>query len=247
MKEIKIFENGDKLALAATKFVISAAKKAIKKTGRFTIALSGGSTPDKMFTLLASQKFSEQVDWRNVFIFWGDERCVPASNPENNSHQAKKLLLSIVPVPAENIFAVPTRMQPANAALKYAKTIREFFRSDMPVFDLILLGMGDDGHTASLFPGTAVVHEQEAIIKEVFVPKVDMFRITFTAPLINHAKQILFLISGKKKANALQKVLQGRKNIDTYPAQTITGAENNKVFFYVDVEAAAKLKSSPQV
>ncbi|MEO7046091.1 MAG: 6-phosphogluconolactonase, partial [Ferruginibacter sp.] len=170
---------------------------------------------------------------------WGDERCVPVDDERNNSHVAKELLLNNVKIPTENIFIVPVKMPPAKAAHHYEQTLKLFFKTQFPAFDLILLGMGDNGHTASLFPKTPILQEKKALVKEVYVEELDMNRVSFTAPLINNAKNILFLVAGKNKASMLHTVLDGKENIEKYPAQMIKAA---KVFWYVDKAAAGKLK-----
>jgi 6-phosphogluconolactonase len=243
MSKIKIFETEELLSKSTADFIVKLSAKTIDKSGKFTIALSGGSTPDKLFALLANEPYNKQLDWKNIFVFWGDERYLPASNPSNNSHQAKKILLSNVHIPAENIFPIPTRFTPAKAAVHYEQTIKTFFKNDFPAFDLILLGMGDNGHTASLFPFTTILEEKDALVKEVFVQEVDMFRISFTAKLINHAKTILFLVTGKKKASMLHTILEGKENIEKYPAQMIKADKGGKLLWYVDKAAAAKLKN----
>lgn len=240
MNKIKIFETEEALSKAAADFILKLSAKAIEKKGKFTIALSGGSTPDKLFALLADAPYNKSLDWKNIFVFWGDERYLPATNPSNNSHQAKKILLSNVHIPAENIFPVPVRLSAAKAAVHYEQTLKSFFKEEHPSFDLILLGMGDNGHTASLFPGTTILEEKNALVKEVFVQEVDMFRISFTAPMINHAKNILFLVTGKKKASMLHTVLEGKENIQKYPAQMI---KSSRVIWYIDKAASAKLKN----
>lgn len=244
MNKITVFPDEAALSKGAADLVVSVAAESIEKNGKFTIALSGGSTPDKLFALLAAEPFISLIDWKNTFVFWGDERYLPVSDPDNNSHQAKKVLLNNVPIPAENIFIVPVNMTADKAAYHYEQTLKLFFKSQHPAFDLILLGMGDNGHTASLFPGTSILEEKNALVKEVFVKEVDMFRISFTAPMINAAKKILFLVTGKKKAGMLQTVLEGKQDFDKYPAQMISPA-NGKLIWYIDREAASRLKNIP--
>jgi 6-phosphogluconolactonase len=244
MNKISIFDNDDLLSKAAADFIFSLSQKAIAERGRFTIALSGGSTPSKLFALMAEPPYSSEMNWKQTFVFWGDERYVPLDDERNNSHIAKKLLLSNVHIPAENIFVVPVKMPPAKAAQHYEKTIRIFFKEELPVFDLILLGMGDNGHTASLFPHTAIIDEKNALVKDVYVEEVQMQRISFTAPLINHAKNIVFLVAGKAKAAMLKKVLEGEKNIQQYPAQMIKASKGNHLYWFLDKAAAEKLKKS---
>lgn len=245
MSNIKIFSSEEELGKAAADFMVALSKKSIAEHGVFTIALSGGSTPNKLFELLAADAYNKQIDWKNSFVFWGDERYLPETDENNNSHQARKILLNNVSLPIENIFPIPVKMEPAKAAIHYQQTLLQFFKSDKPAFDLIMLGMGDNGHTASLFPHTTILQETTALVKEVYVEEVNMYRISFTAGLINHAKNILFLVSGDKKADMLKTVLEGEKSIEKYPAQMIKAEAGNNVYWYIDKTAAAQLQQSP--
>jgi 6-phosphogluconolactonase len=224
MHKIVKYKSVDLLAIAAADFFVKLAASSIKKNGKFMVALSGGSTPNSMYALLAEDAYSKKVDWKNVCIFWGDERCVPMNSNQNNSYQAKKILLNNIPIPKENIFPIPVKLAPAEAAAHYEETIKQFFKTDLPKFDLIFLGMGDNGHTASLFPHTSILAEKKAIVKEVYVEEIKMDRISFTAPLINNASNILFLVAGKEKTSMLQKVLKGPYLPKEYPAQLIKNA-----------------------
>lgn len=242
MNKISVFDTEELVSVAAADFIADLCRKSIENSGKFTIALSGGSTPDKLFVLLANPPYNNVIDWKNTFIFWGDERYLPESDANNNSHQSKKLLLNNVPVPAENIFVVPVKMTPPKAAIHYEQTLKLFFKNQHPAFDLILLGMGDNGHTASLFPHSSILKEKTALVKEVFVKEVEMYRISFTASLINHAKNILFLVTGKKKASMLHTVIDGKKEVEKYPAQMIKAEAGNHLYWFIDKEAAKKLK-----
>ncbi|MCY7291732.1 MAG: 6-phosphogluconolactonase, partial [Ferruginibacter sp.] len=185
---------------------------------------SGGTTPTAMYKLLATDFYSKKIDWKNCYFFWGDERCVPLNDKDNNSFNAKNILLDKVPVPKKNIFITPVDESPVNAAIYYEATIKISFKTDKPSFDLILLGMGDDGHTASLYPHTTILYEEKALVKEVYVEEIKMNRVSFTAPLINNAKHILFLVAGKDKEPMLKKVLTGNYEPENYPAQLIKNA-----------------------
>ena len=218
--------------------IFSYSNKCIGKKGRFTIALSGGNTPLKLYALLAKAKYAKSLDWKNIFIFWGDERCVPFSDKNNNSHMAMLTLLNNVPLPAENIFPIPVNFKPAIAASSYESTLLTFFKERIPAFDLILLGIGDNGHTASLFPFTDILHEDKKLVKEVYVEEVKMFRISFTVPLINNAANILFLVTGKEKSEIIKTVFSATKNPEKYPVQFIQG----KTIWYLDKAAASQLK-----
>ncbi len=238
MNKKEIFENAEQLCNAAAAYIVNLSNKCIAKKGRFTIALSGGKTPQKLYTMLAKAEYTKKLDWKNIFIFWGDERYVPFSDSNNNSHMAKLSLLNNVPVPAENIFTIPVNFKPAMAASSYEATLRTFFKENIPAFDLILLGIGDNGHTASLFPFSTILQEDKRLVKEVYVDEVKMFRITFTVPLINNAANILFLVTGKEKSEIVKKVFSATKNPEKYPAQLIQG----KTIWYLDKAAASQLK-----
>lgn len=225
MNKITNFDSADLLAKAAAEYFIKVANESIELRGKFTVALSGGNTPATMFKLLATANYSNQINWKNVFVFWGDERCVPLEDINNNSFNAKKILLDKVTIPKKNIFVIPVNETPKNAAIYYEATIKIFFKTDKPIFDLILLGMGDNGHTASLFPHTSILHEEIALVKEIYVEEIKMDRISFTVPLINDAQHILFLVTGKDKESMLKKVLEGNYEPENYPAQLIKNAE----------------------
>ena len=225
MNKITYFDNADLLAKAAAEYFIKLAQEAIALKGKFTVALSGGNTPATMYKLLATDFYSNQLNWKNIYFFWGDERCVSLNDKDNNSFNAKNILLDKVPVPKKNIFIIPVNESPVNAAIYYEATIKIFFKTDKPVFDLTLLGMGDNGHTASLFPHTSILNEKKALVKEIYIDEIEMYRISFTAPLINNAKHILFLVTGKDKEPMLKKVLEGNYEPENYPAQLIKNAQ----------------------
>ena len=224
MNKISKFNNAELLTKAAAAYFIQLANDAIQLKGKFIVALSGGNTPADMYKLLATDFYSQQVDWKKCYFFWGDERCVPLTDNDNNSFNAKKMLLDKVPVPKKNIFVIPVDESPVNAAIYYEATIKIFFKTDNPVFDLILLGMGDNGHTASLFPHTTILQEKKSLVKEVFVKEINMHRISFTVPLINNAKQVLFLVSGADKKEMLDIILNGKYEPEKFPAQLIKNA-----------------------
>jgi len=240
---LEVFETPEKLCEATCNFIIDLSKKSIAAKGRFVISLSGGNTPLQLFRMLAQPSYSSQIDWTKTFIFWGDERCVPLTDERNNSYQAKVALLDKVKVPTSNVFPIPVDLPPAEAANKYESSLKYFFKERSPKFDLILLGLGENGHTASLFPGTDVIHEQTRWVKEVYVDEQKMFRVTITAPLINLADNIVFLVTGFSKAEILQTVLNGPYQPDTYPAQLIK-PETGKLYWFTDKDAARKIPAS---
>src|SRR5215212_6439970 len=205
MAKISVFEDEAALSNAAAELILAISKDSIKEKGKFTIALSGGKTPSQLFRVLSGNPYNAEIIWKQTFIFWGDERHVPANNEQNNSYTAKKILLDNVPIPKENVFPIQVNMPAAASAIHYDQTLRLFFKSEKPAFDLILLGMGEDGHTASLFPETDILTEKNALVKDIFLAEQNMYRISFTIPLINNARNILFLVTGKEKAAMLFK------------------------------------------
>ncbi len=240
---IAIYPNIDILSHEAAQYVVRIATESITTHGRFTIALSGGTTPRKLYGLLGSEPYRSQIDWTLVYIFWSDERCVPPNSEESNYHLAHEVLLSKISIPAVQVHRMPADMPDRNAASQeYENEMRRVFETDgIPNFDLIQLGMGPEAHTASLFPHQAALHEQQRLVVPVSVPKPPPDRLTFTPPLLNAARNVLFLVAGSDKADALHAVLEGPYNPDEYPAQ-IVRPPNGEVTWMVDTAAAAKLQ-----
>jgi 6-phosphogluconolactonase len=228
---------------AAAEEFIRAATESIAKRGRFTVALSGGSTPKNMYALIAANA-STTLPWAQMFFFWGDERHVPPDDPESNYRMAYEALLSKVPVPAENIFRVPTENPDATvAAATYDQTLRKFFevaQGEFPRFDLILLGLGPDGHTASLFPETAALQEKSQLVVANWVEKFKTNRITFTLPVLNAARCVAFLVSGIDKAAVLREVLESDASGEKYPSKLVRPSDG-KLIWFVDRAAASEL------
>ena len=225
------------MAEAAGKYIIELAKHTVDIRERFVIALSGGHTPEQLYMRLSKQPFRDQMPWNKTFIFWGDERCVPSTDERNNAHMAKALLLDHIDIPLSNIYPIPVELLPAEAAKKYERAIKKFFGDDPPCFDLILLGLGENGHTASLFPGSDAMTDNAHLVREVFVAEQKMFRITMTANLINQAYNIIFLAEGEGKAEILNTVLTAPYQPDKYPAQLIKPVCGN-LYWFVDNKAA---------
>lgn len=242
MNKTQIFDDVEMVCKAAADYITELSKKTIQKKGRFTIAFSGGNTPRKLYELMSLPPYSNSLEWKNIFIFWGDERCVPYSDENNNSHMAFTSLLNKVPIPAENIFTIPVNFPPAKAAASYEQTLQTFFKEILPVFDLILLGLGDNGHTASLFPYTPILKEKKHIVKEVFIKELDAFRISFTSGLINNASQVIFLVTGKAKASIINIIFSGKKDPEKYPVQLIK-QKKESASWYLDKAAASQLKT----
>jgi 6-phosphogluconolactonase len=246
---IHVYKNSGELSEAAAKWITETIMETLRTKDRFTIALSGGSTPERLHRILAAAPYKEQIDWSRLHIFWGDERAVSFEDSRNNAKMAYDTLLSFVPVPASQIHVMRTDIPPQQSALEYEKVLHQYFDAapgdgeDMlpNSFDLVLLGMGDDGHTLSLFPGTAVVHETKAWATAFFLKAQDMYRITLTSTIVNKAAQIVFLTTGAKKAHALREVLKGAYNPDLYPSQVIRPT-NGELHWFVDEEAATGLQ-----
>ena len=238
--QLEIFQSADAINKAAAEFIIDIAEKSIAARGRFTISLSGGQTPGNLYQLLAEPAYRERLPWKNTFIFWGDERFVPADSMQNNAYMAKTLLLDQLDIPSININPISVDLDPSKAAEKYENTIKKLFRNDPPRFDLILLGLGENGHTASLFPGINVVFEKKRLVKEVYLTEQNMYRITMTPNLINQAYNIIFLVEGENKAEILMTILTSPQQPDKFPAQIIN-AEDGNLYWFVDINAAALL------
>ncbi len=242
MAEILVYDTVTDLQEAVAEKIIALSSKYIHEHGRFTIALSGGSTPSGLYALLATGNYSKRIDWKNIFVFWGDERIVGMNDDENNGYTAQKILLDKINIPSENIFRINTLLAPADAAIEYENIIKTFFNSAFPSFDLILLGMGTNGHTASLFPNTSILHENVSLVKEVFLKDQQGSRISFTIPIINNASNVFFLVSGNEKAAMLHTVLKGEFLPESYPAQFIKPKSNN-LYWFIDKAAASQIKN----
>ncbi len=230
-------KNPAELAKRAAEFIARRINETLKKQERFTIALSGGSTPKALHELLAKSPYAEQIPWLQLHVFWGDERYVPIDDPLSNAGMAYDTLLGHVYTPDDQIHVWRTDLEPEAAAADYDRILHDYFPdASAPTFDLVLLGMGDDGHTLSLFPGTAVVHEQTAWTSAYFLAQQDMYRLTLTAPVVNRASCVLFLVAGPKKAEPLREVLQGEFRPDMYPSQVIKPT-NGDLIWMVDEQA----------
>ena len=239
--ELQVYKDAQELSQAAAKWIAGLIAETLKVRDRFTIALSGGSTPKLLHKILAAAPYKDQIDWSKMHIFWGDERAVPFEDDRNNAKMAYDTLLNFVPVPPSQIHVMRTDIGPEESAIEYEKILHQYFDKTSNTFDLVLLGMGDDGHTLSLFPGTAIVHEEKAWAKAFFLPAQDMYRITLTKTIVNKAAHIAFLTTGTGKAHALKEVLKGAYNPDLYPSQEIKPV-NGELHWFVDEAAAANLK-----
>ncbi|MCS6885574.1 MAG: 6-phosphogluconolactonase [Acidobacteriota bacterium] len=216
--ELLICKDERELFEKAAQEFIAIIAKAISEKGRAAVALSGGSTPRGLYELLASPNYRDQLDWKNVYFFWGDERCVPPNHASSNYRMAYETLLAPLAVPAENIYRIQGEQEDvAKAAADYEERLKSFF-GHQPRFDLVLLGIGEDGHTASLFPDTAALEEQERSVAANHVEKLSAWRLTLTLPAINAAHNIVFIVTGAAKRAILHKVLFGKRE---YPSQLV--------------------------
>jgi 6-phosphogluconolactonase len=238
---IHIHPNAEAVAQAAAAFVAERINSVLHTQDRFTIALSGGSTPKRLHQLLAMPPYRDQIDWSRLHVFWGDERYVPLDDERNNARMAYDTLLNHVHIPEEQIHIMRTDYaDPNESAVEYDRLLHHYFDKTPNSFDLLLLGMGDDGHTLSLFPGTEIVHETKRWCAAYFLQQQDMFRVTLTKTVANLSSCVLFLTTGKTKAPALRHVLQGPVNIDLYPSQTIA-PEKGSIHWIIDEAAASSL------
>jgi len=240
MAQIHIAEDARQVSDDLAAWLGNYIQEVLSKKDRFTFVLSGGSTPKLLYTLLAAPPYSESIPWEKVHFFWGDERAVPFEDSRNNAKMAYDELLNKVGVKAENIHVMRTDVSAEESAAEYEKILKQYFDGEETTFDFVLLGMGDDGHTLSLFPGTSVIHEKDAWATSFFLPAQDMYRITLTAPVVNHAACVAFLAVGTGKAETLKHVLEGEFEPDTYPSQVIKPSKG-ELHWFIDEAAASTL------
>jgi 6-phosphogluconolactonase len=221
---------------------VETGRNATDRKGRFIVAISGGSTPRRLYGLLGSEEYRHQIDWQGVHFFWVDERCVHREHEESNFRTAFDAFLSKISIPNGNIHRIKGEEEPEKAARDYEKEINEFFKpSQLPMFDLVILGMGEDGHTASLFPGSNALGEKERWVVPVYLEKPKINRITLTLPVLNHAAQVLFLVSGRSKATVLSEIIESEHKRAKYPAGLIYPVHGG-LLWLVDHGAAGKLR-----
>jgi 6-phosphogluconolactonase len=235
--EIRVFPDPAAVAREAADRFVAAAEEAIALKESFAVALAGGSTPKAMYELLAEEPYRSRVEWARVEVFFGDERCVPPDHAESNYRTAREALLSKVPIPGDNVYRMRGEDDPEQAAKAYGLMLKEKFADGG--LDLTLLGMGDDGHTASLFPGTPAVREREHRVVAQFVEKSTTgpsWRITMTAPFLNRSRQVLLLVAGKSKAARLAEVMEGEHDPERLPVQLIDAGQT-RVTWLLDAAA----------
>ncbi|MGD8472235.1 MAG: 6-phosphogluconolactonase [Desulfobacteraceae bacterium] len=243
--KIQILDDVAAMSKAAAEKIVAHISESLQTGHRYSIALSGGSTPERLYALLADDaELREQIPWERVHFFWGDERHVPPSHPESNYLMAYNALLSKAPIPSTNIYRIRAE-EPiaAKAARYYEQEIQKFFKikaGELPRFNCVLLGMGPDGHIASLFPGTPGLQETNRLVTANWVEKFESYRITLTAPLLNNADRILLLVGGKEKADILKAVLENDANTIRFPVQLIQPTHGEMTWF-LDQSAASRL------
>jgi 6-phosphogluconolactonase len=242
--DIRIFQNTELLSQHAAEIFTEQAAQAIATHDRFLVALNGGGTPTRLFQLLATE-YRDKVDWSKTHVFWGDERCVPPDDPGSSYGQARDLLLSHIPLPESNIHRIKGELGPVEASKDYAITLSRFASPplDVPHFDLVYLGMGEDGHTASLFPGSPVDVTESTLPVTAHYQDRPANRVTLTQRVFNQAQMVVFMATGEKKAVTLAEVLSDRYNPELYPAQRID-PKDGKLIWLVDEDAASKLPRS---
>jgi 6-phosphogluconolactonase len=219
------------------------ADQSIEASGRMTVAFSGGSTPKHLYSLLASPDYKNRIPWNNVELFWGDERCVPPDHPESNFRMAQEALLSRIQIPAGNIHRMRGEGQPQAAAAEYEKELQKFFDLNsrtLPRFDLILLGIGEDGHTASLFPGSNALNETQRLVIAPFVGKLNSYRLTLTLRVLNNAANVWFLVAGASKADAVKQVFSSSSDLPAAKVQPVNG----KFTWFITPDAAPGIPAS---
>ena len=242
--EYRVYDSADALSRAAAEHFLETAQTAVAAWGKARIAVSGGHTPKRTFELLANpgERFLTAMPWGQIELYWVDERCVPPDHPDSNYRMTREAMLSKVPLKPEQVFRIEGELEPDAAAARYESTIRNQFRlegAQMPRFDVLALGMGDDGHTASLFPHTAALHELSRIAVANHVPQQkESWRVTLTWPVIVEASEVFFLIEGKSKTDPLHRVLQGPYDPETLPSQLIQ-PKSGKLLYLLDKDAAA--------
>jgi 6-phosphogluconolactonase len=248
MSKITVYPDKDSLIRGAADLIMESAVQAIAERGRFTLALCGGNTPKPVYARLATSDYRDRIDWSKVFVFFGDERSVPPDDPQSNYLMARNELLDHAPIPSGNIYRMRGEEEPAKAAAEYSDILMRTFGVDTSAgrrpregFDLILLGMGDNGHTASIFPGLAAVTETEKWVMALYVEVAGMWRITMTPVIINAARQVAFLVSGAGKAEMTKRVLEGVYQPVVLPSQIVKPASGG-LRWLLDQPAAAELE-----
>jgi 6-phosphogluconolactonase len=236
-REITICQDIAELSRQSAERFSQLARQSVEVSGRFAVALSGGSTPKHLYSRLSSADYKDRVPWNNVHLFWGDERCVPPDHPESNFGMVQEALLSKIKIPAANIHRLAGEREPQAAAAEYERQLQEFFGLEsgaLPRFDLILNGLGEDGHTASLFPGSDALNETERLVIAPFVDQLKSYRLTLTLPVLNHGAEVWFLVTGSSKADAVKKIFSGSSDLPAAKVQPVNG----RLIWFITQDAA---------
>ena len=242
-RDIIICRDSDELSQKAAERFILLANEAGVRAGRFTVALAGGSTPKGLYSLLATSVYNQRIPWPQVHLFWGDERCVPPDHGESNYRLVQEALLSKIHIPAQNVHRIAGEKTPVTAVAEYENELIRFFqlsKGALPRFDLILLGIGEDGHTASLFPGSAALDETENLVASAYVENLKAHRITLTLPVLNESAQIFFLVAGKGKSAIVKKLFATDSGVANLPAARVRPVHGHRTWF-ITQDAAAEL------
>ncbi|HEY6009680.1 MAG TPA: 6-phosphogluconolactonase [Geobacteraceae bacterium] len=243
---IRVYADPEEVSAAAAALFASEACRAVARQGRFAVLLAGGTTPRRCYELLAQAPLRDRIPWGEVHVFWGDERCVPGDDPRSNAGMARRALLHHVPLPPAQVHPIVCEPSPQEGAEAYAAVLRAFFADGPPRFDLVLLGLGDEGHTLSLFPGDSALGVRECWTTVTHRRGEDMDRVTLTAPVINRAAQVAFLVTGEGKAAILREVLEGGADPHQLPARLVR-PEDGELLWLVDRKAGSLLRHESNI
>ena len=239
---LHIYKTPDEVSHALAEWITTNIETTLEKQDRFTWVVTGGNSPKQLYDLLAAAPYRNRIDWSKMHIFWGDERAVPFDDSRNNAKMTFEHLLNKVPVVRNQVHIMDTTLSPEDSARAYAAILHQYFGNEGPSFDLVLNGMGDDGHVLSLFPHSPAIQEQTAWVTSFYLDAQQMYRITLTAPIVNRARKVAFVTFGAGKAHALFEVLKGDRNVEQYPSQIIQPA-SGQLHWFVDEAAASKVKA----
>ncbi len=240
--KLHIYDNKEIMSEALAQWICDLISTILNNQEFFSLVLSGGETPKLLYQKLASDKYKKQINWKRIHVFWGDERAVPFTDDRNNAKMAYDILLDHINIPSGQVHIMRTDIEPNFAAEEYRKLLQTYFKSTPVSFDLVLLGMGDDGHTLSLFPGSSIIKDQIHWVNSVYNEKQEMYRITLMPLIVNKASNIAFMVDGSPKAKVLKQVLEGDYLPEKFPAQIIKPA-NGKLHWFLDKEAAEELEN----
>jgi 6-phosphogluconolactonase len=239
--KLQIYPTRAELVQAVAELIVTTTTQAIKERDFCAIALAGGNTPREVYRALATEPFRNRIDWNKLHLFWGDERNVPPDHPQSNFGMVREAMLAHHRVPETNIHRIKGEIAAEQAAKEYAEELKKFFQNQRIRFDLVLLGIGEDGHTASLFPGTDAVAEISKPVTAVFVPRLDKWRVTLTFPVINSASKVAFVVAGKSKAQIIENLLKLHKPDPQWPASMVQ-PQSGVLFWLMDADAAANIR-----